>query len=546
MTAKSSAIPISQDTSFNGPGSLIRGSGEMAERTRAFDWSQTCLGPIAQWPEVLLITVNTLLSSRQPMMLLWGDDLIQLYNDAHRPSIGPDKHPGALGQKCRDCWPEIWSAIKPQLDTVMQEAKAVWHEDQLLPVFRNGKLEDVYWTYSYSPVWDASGEVCGTLVVSMDTTERIRADITLRQAEAALRQSEERLLLAQSAGKIASWEWDLATGNFIWDQGSVWTYGRPPSQMTHVDQIFLYLHEDDRARVLQDLQPAIQGRGEYRSQFRVIWPDGSTHWIDASGTPILSSDGKAARIVGINMDVTERKMAEGALIQNEKLAAVGRLASSIAHEINNPLESVTNLVFLARACDNVPEAREFLATADAELRRASAITNQTLRFHKQSSRPTEVACDDLLGSVLTVYNSRLHNSRIHVEKRKRAHRSVLCFDGEIRQVLSNLVGNSIDAMQPGGGRLLIRSREGRDWKSGRAGLILTVADNGPGMSRKTAARAFDAFFTTKGIGGTGLGLWISKEIVDRHRGTLHIRSSQKQGQSGTAITVFLPFEAAVR
>ena len=398
---------------------FIFGTGEMADLTRAFDWSQTPVGPIEQWPETLLITVNTMLSSRHPMFLWWGKELVQFYNDAYRPSLGADKHPRALGQNGIECWPEVWPIIGPQIETVMTSGQASWHEDQLVPIVRDGKLEDVYWTYGYSPVRDSTGTICGTLVVCTETTRRFLA--------------EQRQITSQAA-----------------------------------------------------------------------------------------------------------------LMQTEKLAAVGRLASSIAHEINNPLESVTNLIYLARESAWNPETREYLDIADRELRRVSVIANQTLRFHKQSSKPQWITCEGLIGSALSVYQGRLVNSSVEVERCTRAASLVLCFEGEIQQVLSNLIINAIDAMHPHGGRLLIRSREGTDWKTGRKGLILTVADTGSGMSSDTAAKIFEPFFTTKEIGGTGLGLWVSYEIVERHGGTLAVRSSQRKGHSGTVFTLFLPFEAVVR
>jgi PAS domain S-box-containing protein len=240
-------------------------------------------------------------------------------------------------------------------------------------------------------------------------------------------------------------------------------------------------------------------------------------------------------------DVTERKKSEAVLIKNEKLAAVGRLSASIAHEINNPLESVTNLLFLAQRSTEIDEVHEYLATADRELRRVGAITSQTLRFHKQSSSQTLVFCQELIDDVLSIYQGRLVNSHVYVEKRKRECEPILCYEGEIRQVLNNLVGNAIDAMHPSGGKLYLRSRKGRDWKTHRHGLVITVADSGPGMSVFTQSRCFEPFFTTKGIGGSGLGLWISRGIVDRHMGTLSFRSSQKEGYAGTAFTLFLPF-----
>ena len=275
-------------------------------------------------------------------------------------------------------------------------------------------------------------------------------------------------------------------------------------------------------------------------QFQEHYPAPLDRWFEIFAFP--SDEGIAVFF----HDITDRRKAEAALMKNEKLAAVGRLAASIAHEINNPLESVTNLLYLARTSTEPTEIQDYLATADRELRRVGAITNQTLRFHKQSSNPVEITCDDLIEAVLSIYYGRIVNSRVHVERRKRANSSVLCFDGEIRQVLNNLVGNAIDAMHPEGGRLLLRSRDAVDWPTGRRGLVLTVADTGLGMSPLTRQKAAEPFFTTKGIGGTGLGLWISREIVGRHEGRLSLRSSQMSGRTGTVVIIFLPYDATSR
>ena len=243
--------------------------------------------------------------------------------------------------------------------------------------------------------------------------------------------------------------------------------------------------------------------------------------------PRREQDGTVSGIIVLGVDVTESKRAEQVLLQSEKLNAVGRLASSIAHEINNPLEAVTNLLYLAQRSAVSPTAQHYLETAEVELQRVSAIANQTLRFYRQSTNPRPARAEDLIGGTLPLYQGRLTNSRVTIERRDRSRRPFICFDGEIRQVLSNLVGNAIDAMNATrGGRLLIRSREATDWTTGRKGIVLTVADTGPGMSPHTLSRIFEPFFTTKDNSGTGLGLWISREIVDRHRGFLRVRSSQ--------------------
>ena len=238
--------------------------------------------------------------------------------------------------------------------------------------------------------------------------------------------------------------------------------------------------------------------------------------------------------------LNENKKAAQALMQSEKLAAVGRMASSMAHEINNPLEAVTNLLFLARNHAERPDVQDWLDQAEMELRRVSVIANQTLRFHKQASRPQEVSCLSLFSTILNLYEARFRNRGITVMSRKRANEPVECFEGDIRQVLSNLITNAIDAM-PDGGSLYVRSREGTDWRSGRKGIFLTLADTGIGISETTQRHMFEAFYTTKGIGGSGLGLWISAEIMQRHRGSIRIRSSQRTGRCGTVARLFLPF-----
>lgn len=268
-------------------------------------------------------------------------------------------------------------------------------------------------------------------------------------------------------------------------------------------------------------------------------PGEQRHW-NVNYSPIFDEDGTVRAIAAATIETTHQKRADSALIQSEKLAAVGRMASSIAHEINNPLESVTNLLYIIAQHDLPAEIQTFIHLADQELRRVSIIANQTLRFHKQSTSPREITCTDLFATVLSLYEGRLRNSSISVEKRKRANHPVSCFEGDVRQVLNNLVSNSIDAM-PTGGRLLLRSREATDWRTGRRGLTLTIADSGTGISPEARSRVFEAFFTTKGINGTGLGLWIGNEIVDRHQGRLLLRSSQNPSHRGTVFTLFLPF-----
>jgi PAS domain S-box-containing protein len=155
---------------------LFAGPGEMRALCRAFDWSSTALGPVSGWPQSLRTAADIVLGSRNPMFLWWGPELVQLYNDAYRPSLGQDRHPRALGMRGKEFWTDIWEAIGPQIEQVMATGEPTWHEDQYLPIERNGRLEDVWWTYSYSPVRDESGRIAGTLVVCLETTSRMTAE----------------------------------------------------------------------------------------------------------------------------------------------------------------------------------------------------------------------------------------------------------------------------------------------------------------------------------------------------------------------------------
>lgn len=687
---------------------LIHAQSFMSEQVASFHWAATPLGPIETWPSALLSTVNLILSSPQPALLIWGTEMTVIYNDGVVPPLG-EKHPEALGKNYRDVFAEVWPAVGPDVEECFSLGRTTSRDTVRLPLLRNGIMQDDYYTYFLVPIYDGgrivgvynpffdvtqqrseqvakdvatasqnfllklsdqqrlatggrgimqiSAELLGqqlkvnrvgyaevtpdgkgmsfetgwaagglktlsgsvalnhwgsgtaaqfaqgnTVIYSNVLTEpglasekenyqaigaiavaavpflrrgvwrgslyvnhseprqwtaqeiALIEEVALRTAEAVerakaeeeLRALADRLSMAQQTGRMASWEWSFATNTLTWDGGSEWTWGRPPSEMLLADLVFSYVHEDNRDKIQRDLMPAIKGTGEYRSEFRVTWPNGSIHWIQAFGRTVWSADGTPTGIVGINVNVTEQKQAEAALVQTEKLAAVGRLASTMAHEINNPLEAVTNLLYLARQAQSLDEVRPLLETADGELRRAATITSQALRFHRQASRPTLCSFQLLTADLLKGRHSRLKNAGASVEYRDRTSHSVLCFEGEIHQVLNNLVANAIDALRVTGGRLLLRGRDGTDWSTGQKGMVLTIADTGEGMPAATRNKVFDAFFTTKGVGGTGLGLWVSKEIIGRHAGSLRLRSSQREERRGTVFTFFLPHDAVMR
>ncbi len=265
-------------------------------------------------------------------------------------------------------------------------------------------------------------------------------------------------------------------------------------------------------------------------------------WL-ASAYPVWTNPRQVRWVGVIVLDASERKRNEEALRKTEKLAATGRLAASIAHEINNPLEAITNLLFLLRNfCQLQNPALEYVTMAEHEARRISEITQQTLRFYRQPTMPSRANMVELLDSVLTLYQGRLNSLNIQVERNYNQQMDLFCFSGELRQVFANLIGNAIDATS-GGGRLILRARPSRNWKDPeQTGIRFIVADTGTGMSAEVLEHAFEPFFTTKESIGTGLGLWVSHEIIVKHNGLIHLRSRAAASgkSSGTVFQLFIP------
>ena len=270
-------------------------------------------------------------------------------------------------------------------------------------------------------------------------------------------------------------------------------------------------------------------------------------WL-ASAYPVRTNPQQVRWVGVIVLDASDRKRSEEALRRTEKLAATGRLAASIAHEINNPLEAITNLLFLLRNfCGLDEKASNYVEMAEHEAKRIAEITQQTLRFYRQSTLPTRANMGELLDSVLSLYNGRVNTLGIRVERDYDAALDLFCFAGELRQVFANLVGNALDA-SAAGGRLVVRARRSRNWHDpAQAGVRFAVADTGAGMEREVRERVFEAFFTTKEVTGTGLGLWVSHEIVVKHRGLVHVRSrTGLAGRAGgTVFQIFIPDDVSL-
>jgi PAS domain S-box-containing protein len=890
----------------------IVGSGRMAERTRAHEWELTPLGPVADWPDALVVLVNALLSNQHPSMLFWGDDLIQFFNDAAIPIVGQDKFLTALGQRADDCWAEVWPIVGEQIEQAYR-GNAVWKEDQLAPIYREGRLENAWFTYSYSPVRDARGEICGVLVTCLETTRRMQAEKRLledraellrvfeqapaffavlrgpnhvferinpkyqqvvggldvigkpvrdaipgiaeqgyieildrvfrtgepyiaadarftlppsaenaseervvdfvyqplreadgsisgifvlgvdmterkrmttalleserraamvlesildgfhildsegrfqqfneagravyraqgldadsligqrafdvfpdhqqsesgrallaclkdrkpstlesfyppwnrwfvlrnyptadggvatffqdvtetKRIEAQLREQEERFAFATRAARIGYWFCDLPFDKLVWDDTVKEHFWLSRDADITIGDFYDMLHPDDREPTRQAIENAIGNHGLYDVEYRTMGPDGQCKWIRAIGRSEYDEKGTPLRFDGVTQDITElkranealdaerarlsavfenvpvgilftladgrvvsgnrlaerilgrgvngtelpsygdfvlfhpdgrrveiserpmsrvlfegagihrgefqyfrpdgsaiwleiiaapivdakgrmigavdtlsdvdaRKRAENALVRSEKLALVGRLAASISHEINNPLEAVSNLLYLIESNTRDEIAREFSRRAQDELARVSHIVTHTLRFNRQSLGVGEQKMSALLESSVAIYEGRLKNSGITLCREYEDTAKIRCAGSEIRQVFANLIANAFDATRQGG-KLVLRCADQRHARTGQPGVRVSIADSGQGISHSLRSRLFEAFFTTKGDNGTGLGLWVSREILNKHNAEVRVRSCTEAGRSGTVFSMW--------
>jgi PAS domain S-box-containing protein len=314
---------------FNSPTSadFLAGGGEMGSLTRAYDWPASPLGRPETWPQSLRTAVRILLNTNHPMFIWWGEELIQFYNDAYRRTMGPERHPSALGQRGRECWAEIWDVIGPQIEQVMSGGGATWHENQLVPVTRHGRLEQVYWTYGYSPIDEDDG-IGGVLVVCRDVTKDYLASVALREREAELAR-------VQQLGRIGGLEVDLTTG--FRNRRSpeyLLIHGLPPDAVneTHDDWV-RRIHPEDREATEKKFRDAVAGKQrEYSVRYRIIRPsDGEVRWISVKSTIERDDDDRPIRLVGAHTDVTEQVMAEQALRQSEE--EFRTLAEAVPHHI---------------------------------------------------------------------------------------------------------------------------------------------------------------------------------------------------------------------
>ncbi|OJW18116.1 ATP-binding protein [Mucilaginibacter sp. 44-25] len=506
--------------SLNHHQKYLEGGGEMGSLIRSFNWSETVLGTPDTWPQSLLITISTMLRSRFPMFLFWGPDCIQFYNDAYRPSLGTTgKHPYALGRKGADSWQEIWPLILPQIEKAMHYGESTYSENELVPMYRNGSIENVYWTYSYSPVIKECGTPGGALVICYETTKAVHAFNTAEE-------SKNQLQFAIESADLGTWDLDPATNRFIGNNRIKEWFGlTQDSDIALPDAIEAILPED-RDRVANAITATMQYGSDnnydivYGIQNKV---SGQKRVLRAKGKVVFNNENIATRFSGILLDVTDD-------VEVEKRK--DEFISVASHELKTPITSLNaSLQILEKLVKLEPVSDKFkLFTNKAanninklvhlldDLLNVTKIQQGQLALSKNRFNLAELVKD----SCDHISQGTDHDITITGEKELMVYADYRRID----QVLVNFISNAIKYSPQSKKIDITVEQQGPDAK-------VTVSDYGIGINPDKLPHLFDRYYRVDALGhqfsGLGLGLYISSDIIKRHDGDIGVESQWGEG-----------------
>jgi len=405
------------------------------------------------------------------------------------------------------------------------------------PFAQNAPLMNAILLQAYLGVFSVSGLTLAADIAERESLEKERAQLIREQA---LREARLQLAAIVESSPDAIFRKDLDGRITHWNQAAEQLYGYAPEEV--IGKPAALLISPERSDEFFEIMRRVRQGERIRDHETVRQKkDGSCIEVSLSVSPVFDLTGNVVGAAAIARDISGRKKAEEALRKAEKLSATGRLAASIAHEINNPLESLTNLIYLLERSKTLDSsARHYLQQAQQELRRASHVTKQMLAFHRHSLQPAPVSLSELLDNVLDLYHPEIKKGDVSVVRRYESADKICIFADEIQQVFANLIRNAIEAV-PRHGTITVHVFASRRWAAHEhQGVRIVIADSGPGIRPEDRERIFEPFFTTKGENGTGLGLWITGGIVHKHGGSICVRSSTRAGHSGTAFNIFLP------
>jgi signal transduction histidine kinase len=537
----------------------------------SFDWASTPLGPVSQWSQSLRTTVGIVLNSRNPMFLWWGPDLVQIYNDAYRPSLGEGgRHPRALGMCARDFWTDIWSAIEPQIRQVMSGGEATWHEDQLLPIERNGRLEDVWWTYSYSAVHDDDGSIGGTLVVCQETTRRMLIERERERLVEAL--ALERARLVEVFRQAPSFLAVLRGPDHVFERVNDAYYqlvGHRELLGKSLCDALPELRDQNFVALLDGVLASGTPYVGHAVPVRLARTPGSPaeeRFVDFVYQPLTEADGTCSGIVAHGSDVTEQVLArreiERLLADSERARAEAETARAeaesanrakadflavMSHELRTPLNAIggyAELMEMGIRGSVSPQQAEDLRRIQSSQRHLLGLVNEVLNYARLETGTVHYDPVDV------VIRVAVRAAEALVAPQARAKSLSLFVSGgppdltafadadKVQQILVNLLSNAVKFTEPGGQIEL-------SWEQVESHALIRVRDTGIGIPKEKLQDVFDPFVQvrsdfTRPQEGAGLGLAISRDLARGMGGDLSAESVEAEG---SMLTLKLPSRA---
>ena len=511
----------------------------MAARIRALDWSGTPIGPMANWPESLRVAADLCLNCRFPMHVWWGPELIYLYNDAHIPVLGK-RHPNALGQPAANVWAEVWSMLAPQIEAVMLRGESTWNERTCVVLERNGFREDAWFTWSYSPIRNESGQISGLMCISTEHTALVLAERERDRLEEA-RQKRSEETQAKLAAIVESSN-DAIIGKTLdaiiatWNGGAQRIFGYTAAEAVgrHISMLIPPERQHEEAEIQERL-----ARGDRIEHFETVRVTKDHRMIDVSLTvsPIRNSAGIVVGASKIVRDITARKKAEQSLArQAEELARsnveLARFAYIASHDLQEPLRTVQSFAqLLERDCDGkLPSsAQESLGFITDAVQRMRTLINDLLAYSRVGSQGAAFGpadCKEICASLLENLKVSIESSQAEITVEPLP---VVIGDAtQLGQVFQNLLGNAIKFRGKRTPRIHVSAREAAsEW-------VFSVTDNGIGIAPEYFERIFIIFqrlHTIEEYSGTGIGLAICKKIAERHGGRIWVESIVGEGST---------------
>ncbi|POY81533.1 hybrid sensor histidine kinase/response regulator [Pseudomonas amygdali pv. morsprunorum] len=537
---------------------FLCGGGEMGARMRAFDWSKTELGGPEHWPQSLRSAVSICLNSPILATLLWGPNLLMLYNDAYIPSMA-DRHPHALGRPVADVWGTAWDQVAPPFYNCMTTGEGFANRGVELPMIRRGVPEISYWDFSAAPIRGEDGKIAGLFNQGIEITERVLAERKRDEHEADLKELNmtlERRVAERTRDRNDLWELssDIMLrcdfDGLVIAVNPAWTEVLGWSKLEFVGRnISEFIHPDDIDAAAEGLKLSAQGHSYSRFDNRYAHKNGGYRWISWSTRPsngVINSVGRDFTQERENLEALN--VAEESLRQAQKMEAVGQLTGGLAHDFNNLLAGISGcleMMTIRLGQERKGDVSRYIDMAGGAVKRASALTSRLLAFSsRQILQPIPVSVSRLvLGMEELIRRAITPNIDLLISEDPNQW-PVMVDPSQLENALLNLCLNSRDSM-PNGGQLAIRiQNECIDEKAQLSGLpfgdyvLLQVLDTGVGMGPDVLRQAFEPFFTTKPTGsGTGLGLSMTYGFVRQSGGRVTIISKVDKG---TAVNIYLP------